>query len=257
MTNGFILLSRELLKSDVFASQKLLKIWIWCLLKANHKDRTIPLKVGKGERLVKVKRGSFIFGRFKAEEELYIDGSTIYKLMKKLTELDMISIKSNNQYSIVTICKYNTYQDVNSYKVATKEQPSNNQVTTKEQPSNTTKKVNKDKKDKKDNIILDANTHFDFFWNNYNKKVGDKNKCEKIWNNLDLNTQQTILDTLPEFIKQYPDKQYQPYPTTYLNQKRWNDEIIIKTTTNGKQQGITEDEFARVKEFARNMFDKE
>jgi len=257
MTNGFILLSRELLKSDVFASQKLLKIWIWCLLKANHKDRTIPLKVGKDERLVKVKRGSFIFGRFKAEEELYIDGSTIYKLMKKLTELDMISIKSNNQYSIVTICKYNTYQDVNSYKVATKEQPSNNQVTTKEQPSNTTKKVNKDKKDKKDNIILDANIHFDFFWNNYNKKVGDKNKCEKIWNNLDLNTQQTILDTLPEFIKQYPDKQYQPYPTTYLNQKRWNDEIIIKTTTNGKQQGITEDEFARVKEFARNMFDKE
>jgi len=49
MDNGFILLSRNLLESDVFASQKLLKIWIWCLLKANYKDKTCPLKVGKGE----------------------------------------------------------------------------------------------------------------------------------------------------------------------------------------------------------------
>lgn len=146
MTNGYILLSRDLLESDVFASQKLLKIWIWCLLKANHKDRTIPLKIGKGERLVKVKRGSFLFGRMKAEDELYIDGSTIYKLMKRLSELDMISIKSNNQYSIITICNYNTYQDPNNYKVTTKEQPSNNQVTSEAQQSNTTKKVNKGNK---------------------------------------------------------------------------------------------------------------
>jgi len=147
MNEGFILLSRAILDSDVFASQKLLKIWIWCLCKANFKDRSAPLKVGKGETVIRVKRGSFIFGRFKAEEELFIDGSTVYKSMKKLQEMNMINIESNNQYSIVTICKYDEYQQSENYK-----------VTTKGQPSNTTKNANKDNKDKKD--INERKTEF-------------------------------------------------------------------------------------------------
>ena len=147
MNDGFILLSRTLLDSDVFASQKLLKIWIWCLLKANFKDRHVPLKIGKGETIVNVKRGSFLFGRFKAEEELFIDGSTVYKSMQKLQKMGMIKINSNNQYSLITICKYDEYQQTDNYKVTTKGQPSNNQVTAKGQPSNTTKNYNNDNND--------------------------------------------------------------------------------------------------------------
>lgn len=158
MDSGFILLSRGILESDVFASQKLLKIWVWCLCKANFKDKSVPLKVGKGETIIKVKRGSFIFGRKKAEEELFIDGSTIYKSIQKLKEFEMIEIESNNQFSIITICNYNAYQDSESYKVTSNEQPSNNQVTAKGQPSNTTKNANKVNKDKKvkDKLIIDS-----------------------------------------------------------------------------------------------------
>jgi len=154
MNNTFILLSRSLLDSEVFASQKMLKIWIWCLLKANYKDRKVPLKIGRGERVISVKRGEFIFGRFKAENELYIDGSTIYKILKKLEQIGNISIKSNNQYSIISICNYNTYQDPNTYQVTSIKQPSNNQVTSIKQPSNTNNKDNKVKKDK--NIIYNV-----------------------------------------------------------------------------------------------------
>jgi len=154
MDNGCILLSRAILESDVFASQKLLKIWIWCLCKASFKEKSIPLKIGKGETIIKISRGQFIFGRFKAEEQLFIDGSTIYKSMQKLQELEMIQIKSNNQYSIITICNYDRYQSLENYKVTTNEQPSNNQVTTNEQPSNTTKNVNNVKKVKKENNYI-------------------------------------------------------------------------------------------------------
>lgn len=129
---------------------------MWCLCKSNFKDRSIPLKVGKGEIIVKVKRGSFIFGRYKAENELFIDGSTIYKSIKKLEEMEMIKIESNNQYSIVTVCNYDKYQDNSEYKVTTKEQPKNNQVTTNEQPSNTTntlKQVNTLEESNTKNII--------------------------------------------------------------------------------------------------------
>jgi len=164
MDKGYILLSRNLLESDVFASQKLLKIWIWCLCKANFKDRSIPLKIGKGETIVNIKRGSFLFGRHKAEDELFIDGSTIYKSIKKLEKMDMIKIKSNNQYSIITINKYDTYQDTESYKVTSKEQPSNSQVTSKEQPSNTTNTLTNVNKD--NNVKQEINTPLAFSFYN-------------------------------------------------------------------------------------------
>jgi hypothetical protein len=181
--NSFILLSRSILDSEVFASQKMLKIWIWCLCKANFKDKNVPLKVGRGERVVKVKRGEFIFGRFRAEEDLFIDGSTIYKILQKLQKIGNISIKSNNQYSIITICNYDHYQSTNTYKVTTKEQPSTNQVTTKEQPSNTTKKDNKDKKEKNkySEFVFLKETEY----NNLIKKYGEQNaiKCIETLNN--------------------------------------------------------------------------
>lgn len=180
MENGFILLSRDLLEHQIFAHEKLLKIWVWCLMKANYKDKAISLKVGKGQTIVNVKRGSFIFGRHKAEEELSIDGSTIYKLMQKLEIFGSIEINSNNQYSIVSICNYDTYQQVEQKK----EQPSNNEVTTKEQPSNNErtqliKTINKKKKNNNsDNIestmLIEQNVIDYFISNGYSKEAAIK-----------------------------------------------------------------------------------
>jgi len=141
---GSIKLFRSILESQVFAHQTALKIWIWCLCKATFKQRFVPLKIGRGEITVNLLPGQFIFGRFKAEEELGIDGSTIYKWIQKFasSEFNMIIIESNNQYSIITICKWDEYQIQEKRKVTTKEQPSNNQVTAEGQPSNTNNKDN-------------------------------------------------------------------------------------------------------------------
>ena len=147
MDNGWIKLHRKLLDSEIFASQIGLKIWIWCLLKASHKGRFIPIKIGKGETTVTVEKGAFIFGRHSAERELNINGSTVYKWVQKLQNMGMINIESNNQYSIITICNYMDYQRVDEEQVTAKEQPSNNQVTAKEQPRNTYKNVKNVKKE--------------------------------------------------------------------------------------------------------------
>jgi len=71
----------------------------------------------------------------------------------------------------------------------------------------------------------DINIFFSSFWDLYDKKVGDKQKCEKKWNSLKPEERQKIIDTLPAFKASISDKQFQPYPETYLNKKRWNDEI--------------------------------
>lgn len=98
------------------------------LLKANYKQSYIPIKSGKGSLSVKVERGQFIFGRFKAEEELNIDGSMIYRQIKKFEDLEQIKILSNNQYSIITICNYDFYQSKNEVNG----QPTNSQRTANE-----------------------------------------------------------------------------------------------------------------------------
>jgi hypothetical protein len=165
---GYINLHRTLLDSMIFSSQTGLKIWIWLLLKASYRKRHVSLKIGKGETTVTIERGQLLFGRYKAEEELCIDGSTIYRWIKKLEENGMISIESSNQYSIITICNYDTYQTENEIKeqpknsrVTTNEQQMNSRRTASEQQVNTYNKDNKVNKVNKDNNI-DTIKSFDF-----------------------------------------------------------------------------------------------
>lgn len=109
----WIKLHRGLLDSYAFANPVSLKVWLWILLKTNYKTTFIPIKVGKGAITVKVERGQFIYGRFRAEEELSLDGSMVYRLLKKFEELGQIKIDSNNQYSLITVCNFDSYQSKN------------------------------------------------------------------------------------------------------------------------------------------------
>lgn len=71
----------------------------------------------------------------------------------------------------------------------------------------------------------EENIAFSVFWDLYGKKVGSRQDCERKWKSLSNEERETIINTLPKFLGAIKDKQYQPHPATYLNQKRWNDEI--------------------------------
>lgn len=150
---NFIKLNREILDHWVFADEKTFKIWVWLLARAKYEDGSISLQIGKGNSVVKLKRGQLIFGRFKAEESLNMDGSLIYRRLQKFEQDDMIKVESNNHYTIITICNYDTWQSENIQI----EQPLNNQRTTDEQPSNTYKK------DKKEKEIILWRKDFEFY----------------------------------------------------------------------------------------------
>lgn len=116
---GYLKLHRQIIESTQFADPIRLKIWIWCLIKANHKNKAVALKTGKGYTTVMVKRGQFIFGRNTASEELNVPPSTVLRHMEKLQLEKAISILSDNQYSIITICKYEQYQSLEEKSEAT------------------------------------------------------------------------------------------------------------------------------------------
>lgn len=71
------------------------------------------------------------------------------------------------------------------------------------------------------------NIDFDNFWSLYGKKIGNKYACEKKWNKLKIEIQRKIIEILPEWKKQFDEIQFQPYPETFLNNNRWEDEIIL------------------------------
>jgi hypothetical protein len=156
---GYLKLYRQIIDSEIFASPNGLKIWIWCLCKASYKEKYMPIQIGRGEGSVKIEVGSFLFGRFKAEQELDLSGSMIYRWMKRFEDLGMINIVSNSHYSIITICNWETYQDTKTES----EQPLNSRWTADEQPLNTNKKDNKDKNIKKE-IYKERNLNSD--WRN-------------------------------------------------------------------------------------------
>lgn len=106
MHKGYVKLYRDILNSIIFQNEKLLKIFIWCLLKASHKEREQII----GRKVIILKEGQFIFGRNKAATELDISPSTLWDYMKLMEKYNIISIKSNNKYSIITLEKWGIYQ---------------------------------------------------------------------------------------------------------------------------------------------------
>lgn len=77
---------------------------------------------------------------------------------------------------------------------------------------------------------------FDAFWNLYDYKVGKK-PCKRKWANLPKKSKQEIMDILPTFIertcvgKDERGKTFRPHPSTFLNQERWKDEMLIENKT--------------------------
>jgi hypothetical protein len=80
---------------------------------------------------------------------------------------------------------------------------------------------------------------FEIFWEGYGKKI-DRSKCEKIWNKLTNEEITKLTMTFTKYIEANPDIQFRKNPSTYLNGKCFNDEIIIypkQQQNNGNSTG--------------------
>jgi hypothetical protein len=64
---------------------------------------------------------------------------------------------------------------------------------------------------------------FKKFWEMYNKKAGTKDAKTKFLKLSDKEVEQ-IFKTLPYYLKSTPDLKFRKLPTSYLNQRTWEDE---------------------------------
>ena len=125
MTNfGYIALHRKIEDSFVYQDSGLLHLWIHCLIKASHIDRTIMFD----GQSIDIKRGQFITGRKSLAKTLKTSEQKVRSRIALLQKHNKITQKSTNRYSIISVIKYDYYQtDRNKI---TSRQPADNQQTT-------------------------------------------------------------------------------------------------------------------------------
>ena len=73
-------------------------------------------------------------------------------------------------------------------------------------------------------------TEFGVWWNLYDKKVGRDSSLKK-WARMTDTERRQCISATSAYVSATPDKAYRKNPTTYLNGKCWNDEIIKNNET--------------------------
>lgn len=140
-SGGWIKVHRKILFHPFFQDSELLRLFLYCMAKANHHDGKVLL-MGQG---VTIKRGQFLFGRKKTSQETGIKQSSVYRRMLILKNLEILDIRPNNKFSLVTVHDYDKCQDVPSSVEQQTGQQLNNRRTTSEQQLNTNKNYKKEK----------------------------------------------------------------------------------------------------------------
>jgi len=134
---GWIKLHRKFIEWEWFDISDMIKLFMFLLLSANHKDSTW--------RGVEIKRGQYLTGLNSLSEKTKISVQTLRTCLKRLEKTGEINSKVTNKYRLITVCNYDSYQD-NQQETNSQ---TNNQLTSKQQATNNKqeyKNINKEKK---------------------------------------------------------------------------------------------------------------
>lgn len=214
---GWIKLYRKFCEWEWYKVSEMVHLFIHILLSANREP---------GEwRGIKINRGQLITGRNSLSDSTGISQQTIRTCLNRLKSTSEITIKSTNKYSIITIIKYEDYQNINGVTNQQINQLPNKQLTSNQPATNHKQEIQEGKELKKKEDKID----FSVFWNLYNHKIGNKPGAEKKWNKLTLSEQKKIIEVLPVYLTTIKDKQFQAHADTWLNQRRWENEDLLKS----------------------------
>lgn len=102
----WVKLHRDILINRIFNNEKLLKVFIWCILKATWKEYYQVV----GRKTIKLLPGQFVTGRNIASTELNMPPSTSWTYLKILETNGSINIESNRKFSVISIVNWEVYQ---------------------------------------------------------------------------------------------------------------------------------------------------
>jgi hypothetical protein len=137
MHRGYIKLWRKIEEWDWFKNSNTLQLFIYLLIRANHKN-------GSWQG-IEIMRGQLLTGRKSLSEKTGLSDREIRTSLSRLKLTKEITVKSTNKFSIITLCNYDIYNDSDQQD---DQQPTSNRPATDQQPT-TNKNYKNDKNDKK------------------------------------------------------------------------------------------------------------
>jgi predicted phage replisome organizer len=212
-------------------------LWVGLLTMAMKSDMDGHIMVTKGTP----------FTPEQIANRLRIPLKTVQMGLTLFNELGMIEVGDYNEILIRNFCKHQSIEEIRnkqaliehkkakSRETSRKYREKNKSVKTLHGDTSGDSHVTVSDTHRLDKIRLDKNNtkqddRFDEFWNKYDKKIA-KGSCEKKWKKLSETDKESILSTVSAFVRSTPDVTFRPHPLTYLNQKRWEDELPNQVET--------------------------
>ena len=155
---GWIRVHRKIIDEPWFNKSEYVHLWLYLLLKANHKDQEIFV----GNEKVLVKRGQLLTSRHKLSEVVHVQENKIYRILKCFENEHQIEQRKTKKYTVISIVNYDIYQKSEQ----DNEQQMNNRCATDEQSMNT---------NNNDNNIIYIN-----LFNKYKEQIKKENANKKI-----------------------------------------------------------------------------
>ena len=143
MITGFVKIYRSMLDWEWFDDSNTVHLFLYLLLKANHKE--------KEWRGITIKRGQLLTSTNKLRNATHQSVQQTRTSLERLKIAGTITIYSTSRYSIVTICNYDKYQNDNRKDITQSNKQINIKTTkylTRESTNKATSKITITKEDK-------------------------------------------------------------------------------------------------------------
>lgn len=218
---GFVKMSHDLKNWEWFKDKNTMYVYLNMILDANWADA-----VCKG---VKLKRGQLIISQREYAEKCGITRQELRTILERLTSAHMITKTATRKFSIITMLEYDCATQETT-RGAPANQPTSNPPTLLNKKEKNIRNQENARAREGGVESEELNLSFDRFWEKYPKKTA-KQQALTAWKKLkpDEKMVEDIIGSLERQKKSVQwtkdNGQYIPYPATWLNGRRWEDEL--------------------------------
>ena len=224
--NGFILLHRKITEWEWYQNPNTFRVFLHCLLMANFTDGRFEGK--------EIKRGQFVTSLPSLSDQTSLSIRQVRVALDHLIMTGELTNKSYTKYRVITVVKYDQYQSNDRQidsQMTDKRQTNDSQMTDKRQQYNNNNNINNINKGTNNlSCPTDEDAWFEEFWRTYPRREAKKNALAA-WKKLKVNPEM-MSGIMAALRKQTGSEQwtreggrYIPLPATWLNGRRWEDEI--------------------------------
>lgn len=212
--SGTVNISRRLFLSEAFRHEPFTEreAWLWLVMEASWKDRSVRA----GDYVAETRRGQLAASvRFMSKAWSWT-AAKVQRFLKRIEKLKMIRVETDTGISIVTICNYDKYQ--NGAQASDTDPIQDRYRTDTNEKKDSIPEVRKEK---------ESSLSFSEFWAVWPVKIS-KSSAEKAWVKLSQADRIEAKARAPDWFQRWRQSNPQAspiHPASYLNQKRWTDEI--------------------------------